>query len=137
MPLQLLICLFAGALIAPSLAPLNIPFLALIPPAALYLCSQSRSPKQAAWLGWSFGLGCFGTGVSWVFVSISEHSATPLPVAIAITALFVMGLATLFALQNYLWLKCFGARLLPLSFIGIWVIFEWLRSWFLTGFPWL
>ncbi len=137
MPLQLLICLFAGALIAPSLAPLNIPFLALIPPAALYLCSQNRSPKQAAWLGWLFGVGFFGTGVSWVFVSISEHSATPLPVAIAITSLFVMGLATLFALQNYLWLKCFGARLLPLSFIGIWVVFEWLRSWFLTGFPWL
>lgn len=137
MPLQLLICLFAGALIAPSLAPFDIPYLALLPPALLYLCSRNKTPKQAAWLGWAFGLGFFGSGVSWVFVSISEHSATPLPIAVALTALFVMALALLFALQNGFWRKLFSARLLPLSFIGTWILFEWLRSWLFTGFPWL
>lgn len=137
MPLQLLLCLFAGAIIAPSLAPFNIPYLAILPPAILYLCSHNKSPKQAAWLGWSFGIGFFGTGVSWVFVSISEHSPTPLPIAVVMTALFVLALAALFAIQNALWRKLFSARVLPLSFIGIWVLFEWLRSWLFTGFPWL
>ncbi len=137
MPLQLFLCLFAGALIAPSLAPFNLPYLALIPPGILYLCSYNKSPKQAFWLGWLFGAGFFGAGVSWVFVSISEHSATPLPIAVILTALFVIGLGLLFAVQNALWIKCFGVRLLPLSFLGIWVLFEWIRSWLFTGFPWL
>lgn len=137
MPLQLLLCLFAGALIAPSLAPFQIPYLAIVPPAILYLFSFNKPPKQAFWLGWLFGTGFFGAGVSWVFVSISEHSATPLPTAILLTALFVIGLGLLFAVQNFLWLKYFGARLLPLSFIGIWVLLEWIRSWLFTGFPWL
>lgn len=137
MPLQLLLVLLAGALIAPSLAPFNTPYLALLPPAILYLCSRKRSIKQSSWLGYIFGLGFFGTGASWVFVSIHEHSHTPLPIAITLTVLFVAGLALLFALQQYLWKKLFSARLQALSFIGCWVLFEWLRSWLFTGFPWL
>jgi len=137
MPLQLLIVLFAGALIAPSLAPYNVPYLALLPPAILYLCTRNRSLKQSTWLGYVFGLGFFGSGVSWVFVSIHEHSQTPLAIAIALTTLFVAGLALLFALQLYLWKKFASARLQALSFIGCWVLFEWLRSWLFTGFPWL
>ncbi|WP_415904514.1 apolipoprotein N-acyltransferase [Neptuniibacter sp. QD48_55] len=137
MPLQLLLVLLAGALIAPSLAPFNTPYLALLPPAILYLCSRNRSVKQSSWLGYIFGLGFFGTGASWVFVSIHEHSHTPLPIAVTLTALFVAGLALLFALQQFVWKKLFSARFQALSFIGCWVLFEWLRSWLFTGFPWL
>ena len=137
MPLQFIICLIAGALIAPSLAPFNIPYLALIPPAILYLSSYKKNNKQSALLGWSFGLGFFGSGVSWVFVSISEHSQTPLPIAIGLTTLFVAALALLFSMQLYLWKKLFSAKFLSASFIGLWLLFEWLRSWLFTGFPWL
>ncbi len=137
MPLQLIICLIAGALIAPSLAPFDQKYLILLIPALIYLCSYKKTPKQSALLGWAFGLGFFGTGVSWVFVSINEHSQTPLPIAITLTILFVAGLALLFSLQLYLWKKLFTARLLAVSFAGVWVLFEWLRSWLFTGFPWL
>lgn len=137
MPLQFIICLIAGALIAPSLAPFEIPYLVLLPPALLYLSTYKKSPKQSAVLGWSFGLGFFGSGVSWVFVSISEHSQTPTSFAIGLTTLFVAALALLFSLQLYSWKKFFNARLAAVSFIGIWIIFEWLRSWLFTGFPWL
>lgn len=137
MPLQLIICLIAGALIAPSMAPFDQKYLIILPPVLLYLCTYNKTAKQSALLGWTFGLGFFGTGVSWVFVSINEHSQTPLPIAIALTALFVAGLALLFSLQLYLWKKLFSARLLTASFAGIWVMFEWLRSWLFTGFPWL
>lgn len=137
MPLQLIIVLIAGALIAPALAPFSIPYLVLLPPLLLFLASNKSTPKQAAWLGWVFGLGFFGSGVSWVFVSISEHSPTPAPIAAAMTGLFVAGLALLFSLQLYLWRKFFSARVIALGFIGLWVLFEWLRSWLFTGFPWL
>lgn len=137
MPLQFIICLIAGALIAPSLAPFDAPYLGLIPPLALYLCSFKKDKKKSALLGWAFGFGFFGSGVSWVFVSISEHSQTPVAVAAVLTALFVAALALLFSLQLYLWKRFFAARLQSVSFIGLWVIFEWLRSWLFTGFPWL
>lgn len=137
LPLQFIITLIAGALIAPSFAPFNIPYLVVLPPALLFLCTYSKTPKQAAWLGWGFGLSFFGSGVSWVFVSMHEHSATPVAIAVALTALFVAALALLFTLQMWLWRKWFSARWVALSFIGLWILFEWLRSWFLTGFPWL
>ena len=137
MPLQFILCLIAGALIAPSLAPFDIPYLALAPPALLYLLSYQKNTTQSALLGWAFGLGFFGSGVSWVFVSISEHSQTPLPLAVGLTTLFVAALALLFSGQLYLWKKLFSARLPVLSFIGLWILFEWVRSWLFTGFPWL
>ena len=136
-PLQLIACLLAGALITPALAPFNVSGLALLPPALLYLLSRQQPTNKAPWLGWFFGLGFFGSGVSWVFVSISEHSQTPLLIAIALTALFVMALALLFSLQLYLWKRFFSGSIAWLSFIGIWLLFEWLRSWLFTGFPWL
>ncbi|WP_286236780.1 apolipoprotein N-acyltransferase [Neptuniibacter halophilus] len=132
-----LTALLAGALIAPAMAPFEVPYLALLPPALLYLCCTHRSVTQSGWLGYLFGLGFFGSGVSWVYVSISEHSQTPLPIAVILTLLFVAGLALLFALQLYLWSKLFSARLRALGFIGLWIVFEWLRSWLFTGFPWL
>ena len=137
MPLQLLVVLLAGASIAPSLAPFSVPYFVFIAPALLYLCSANKTVKQASWLGYLFGIGFFGSGVSWVFVSISEHSQTPLPVAVALTGLFVAGLAILFLLQLFIWKKLFSGRWQLLSFIGIWIVFEWLRSWLFTGFPWL
>lgn len=136
-PLNLLFCILAGALIAPALAPFELYFLALLPPALLYLLSRSETPRRNLLQGWCFGLGFFGSGVSWVFVSIYEHSQTPLALALLMTALFVMLLATLFSLQLYLWKRFFAQHYIWLSFAGIWLLFEWLRSWLFTGFPWL
>lgn len=133
-----LLALLAGALITAALAPFELWPLAWLSPAALYLLLRNRSSKAGGWLGWSYGLGVFGAGVSWVFVSISEHSATPLPIALLLTGLFVAGLATLFALQGWLFCRFLDRnRYSWLAFAGLWWLFEWLRSWLLTGFPWL
>lgn len=137
MLMRTLLALIAGALIAPSLAPFSIPLLAIAPPALLYIVSHNLSGRRAAWIGWCFGLGFFGSGVSWVFVSIYEHSQTPLAIAVVLTTLFVAALALLFSLQLYLWRRFFSARLIAVSFVGLWLLFEWGRSWLFTGFPWL
>lgn len=129
----------AGALVTLSLAPYDL-WPAGIVSCALYcalLCTCS--PKQALWRGWLYGLGLFGSGVSWVYVSIHVYGYAPVPLAVALTALFCAGLALLHAL--FAWCYVRWIRPLPggmlLGFPVLWVLFEWLRSWLLTGFPWL
>ncbi|WP_020409694.1 apolipoprotein N-acyltransferase [Hahella ganghwensis] len=100
--------------------------------------------RQSLLQGWSFGLGFFGVGVSWVYVSIHDHGGASAPLAVALTALFVAAIALFPALQFALTARLISSskgaqsqigRLLIL--ISVWVLFEWVRSWLLTGFPWL
>jgi apolipoprotein N-acyltransferase len=86
-----------------------------------------------------YGVGFYGVGVSWVFVSIHEHGAASTLLAALLGTLFVLALALFFLLQGYVYLR--WCRSLPfglsLGFATAWVAREWLLTWFLTGFPWL
>src|SRR5512145_939607 len=97
------------------------------------------SPRRAFAIGWWFGLGFFLTGVSWVYVSLHNFGAMPMPLAALATLLFCAFLA-LFpsaaaygaaALKAQSWVKL--ALLLP----ALWTLTEWTRGWIFTGFPWL
>jgi apolipoprotein N-acyltransferase len=129
----------AGALVTLSLAPFDL-WPAGILSCALYAYLLSTcGTRQALWRGWLYGLGMFGSGVSWVYVSIHVHGHAGIPLAIGLTALFCAGLALLQAL--FAWCYVRFVRPLPggmlAGFPALWVLFEWLRSWLLTGFPWL
>lgn len=129
----------AGALLTLSLAPFGI-WPAAIAGCALYAYLLAGcTARQALFRGWLFGLGLFGSGASWVYVSIHVYGAAPPILAGSLTLLFCAGLALLHALQA--WLYVHFVRPLPggmlLGFAALWVLFEWLRSWLLTGFPWL
>jgi apolipoprotein N-acyltransferase len=128
-----------GALVTASLAPFSLWPLALASLLALIFLLESLNPAQAARRGWFYGLGLFGTGTSWVYVSIHVYGNASVSLALFLVTLFSAGLA-LFTLIIF-W--CY-ARFLQhrpygklLGFPGIWVLGEWFRSWFLTGFPWL
>jgi len=129
----------AGALVTLSLAPFN------IWPAGILSCVFyayllcTCTPRQGLWRGWLYGLGMFGSGVSWVYVSIHVHGHASIPLAAALTVLFCAALALLHAL--FAWLYVRFVRPLPggmlVGFPALWVLFEWLREWLFTGFPWL
>ena len=129
----------AGALITLSLAPFNLWPTGILS-CALYsylLCTCTSA--QAVWRGWLFGLGLFGSGISWVYVSIHVHGNASVPLAITLTVLFCAALALLHALFAWCYVKL--VRPLPGGMLGgfpaLWVLFEWSRDWLLTGFPWL
>ena len=128
-----------GAIIPFSMAPYHIWPIALV---GLFLVANSlknTTPKQAILLALAAGIGLFGAGVNWVFVAITQFGSSSFVLATLLTALFVVGLAIVFALPFYVYGRWLSRTLSgqTLGFSALWVLGEWLRSWLFTGFPWL
>jgi apolipoprotein N-acyltransferase len=131
--------LVSGALVPLAFAPFHLAFVAPLSLATLFLLWLDARPGRAAWRGWLYGLALFGFGVSWVHESF-QFSQVALPLAILLTALFVVYLAAFPALLGYLLARfSSGSRWVRvvILFPAAWVLTEWLRGWFLTGFTWL
>ena len=131
----------SGAILPLGLAPFRWWPCGLLSPAFLLGLNLYRpiSPLKGALLGLWYGLGLFGIGVSWVFVSIHEFGMTPVPLALLITVGFVLVLSLFTSFQNYCfirWNSTLPSHSALLLFPAWWVIFEWLRSWVFSGFPW-
>lgn len=128
--------LLSGASLTFAFAPFNawpVTFMAL----ALAITQLYRIPNRGFAAGWLFGLGWFGAGISWVHVSIAEFGGLPLIASVGIMALLSAYLALFPALAFYCTKRWFTPALWPLALPALWFISEWLRSWLLTGFPWL
>ncbi len=136
--LSIPLALASGVMTTLAFAPFNFWPAALISPAILYLISEQLSAKKTALMFWLFGFGLFGSGVSWVYVSIHTYGGTHPLLAALMTLMFAAGLALFFALQGWLYARLFNAEKFKMAgFCGIWLVFEWIRSWVFTGFPWL
>ena len=129
-----------GAIAVLGFAPFQFYF---IPPAALagllLIGLRCRTLKSAAAVGFAFGAGLFLTGVSWVYVSLHVYGGMEMPVAALFTLLFCLiqacypALACV-ALQR---IRASMPVTLMVVFPALWAVSEWLRSWMLSGFPWL
>ena len=135
-----LAALSAGATLVLAFAPFFLWPAAIVAPAILFLLIREQRPGRAFRLGWCFGVGQFGAGVSWVYESFTLFGGIVAPAAFGITALFVMGLA--FYPAGAAWLTARvargGGRAAWMSaFVAAWVLIEMLRAWLFGGFPWL
>ena len=129
-----------GALTVLGFAPFYFYFLPPLTVATLfYLWLHAGSRRAAFMIGFMFGLGLFGVGVSWVYVSMHDFGMMPMPIAVFATALFCALLALFPALAGWVqaWLKGAAAMRLLLAMPVSFALFEWVRGWIFTGFPWL
>jgi apolipoprotein N-acyltransferase len=130
----------AGAALALAFAPVSWVPLAFLCPAVLFLLWQDAAPRRAAWRGFLFTGGTFLAGTYWLYHSIHLVGGAPLWIAaflmlglVAIMGCYTAGLGYVVAR----WGAASGARRWLLLLPAGWVLVEWFRGWFLSGFPWL
>ncbi|MEM7099202.1 MAG: apolipoprotein N-acyltransferase [Pseudomonadota bacterium] len=132
-----------GVLYCLAFAPFNYWPLGLLSTCGFfYLLIDSSRPVLVAWL---FGVGKYGLGASWVYVSINVYGQAPPPLAFSLVALFVFGMALFCLPMGWVVAKVkdrfSAAESCDIWVLGsaaiTWVLMDWLLTWFLTGFPWL
>jgi apolipoprotein N-acyltransferase len=135
-----IIVLLAGVLGVTAYAPLGWYPVAYLSLAVLFNAWLGDNPRQALRHGALYGLGYFGAGVSWVYVSVHTYGHVTLLPAALVTAALVIYLCLFPALLGYClkrWLPASAPLQLLVAFAAGWILFEWLRGWLFTGFPWL
>lgn len=138
--LQYLKIFFAGFLLPLGFAPFHRPELAILGLAYLFAKILNSTPKRSLILGFIFGVGYFGLGVSWVIISIHDYGQLNYTLSALITLVFISYLAIYPALCVYFFKILQFKNSIFLSIIlfsAMWCLSEYIRANFLTGFPWL
>ena len=129
-------CLAAGAALPLAFAPFGLYPVAFASLAALFLAwRRCATPRRAFLLGWLFGLGSFGAGISWVYESFGFANVAG-PLAFALTVGLVAGLALYPAVLGWIVVRVAPAgdapRLLAV-YPAAWTLWEWIRGGRLPG----
>ncbi|MBR1648887.1 MAG: apolipoprotein N-acyltransferase [Alphaproteobacteria bacterium] len=128
---------FSGLLLVFALPPCYQVWLTVIAFGCLIILLQNASDyKKAFFVGYWFGFGFFSFGLSWIanaLVLDLIHFGWLIPIAVLASGAFFGVFVGIPAMLTHFF-KNDTAKIL--AFSAFWGIFEWLRSFFLTGFPW-
>ena len=138
--IRILLALGAGVLNALAFAPFNWWPLGLASFAVLFSVWLFSSPRLGFWSGLAFGLGQFGLGVSWMYVSLNTYGGMP-PVMAGFSIFLVIAMLSLYpafcGLLQSLVRNWHPTVRVAIIMPCLWILFEWLRLHLFTGFPFL
>nr|WP_240901827.1 apolipoprotein N-acyltransferase [Wenzhouxiangella sp. XN24] len=123
-----------------AFAPWDYWALAFVSPAVLFLSWRAASARRAAVRGFLFGFAAFLVGTWWTFISVHDFGQAPAVLAAFLTVALAAIMGGYYALLGAVavrWLPPSGALRWLVALPAAWILVEWLRGWFLSGFPWL
>ena len=129
-----------GAALSLAFAPFGLWPLAILCPAWLFFAWQGIVPRRAAVIGFWFHAGTFLAGTYWLYHSVHTIGGAPIWLAIVLMFALVAIMGAYLALMGYVqarWLPTSGVLRWCVGLPALWVLVEWWRGWFLSGFPWL
>jgi len=130
----------AGGVLTLSFSPFDICWLAFVALAIFKLSlSTELSIKRAVLRGFLFGCVFFGSGVSWVFVSMVVGDQSGLFIPILMTLFYCSFWALFPAIFAYIFINLRTNSYFDwVVFSCAWIFIEYIRGeWILRGFPWL
>ena len=136
--------LLLGLLSATGFEPLHLwPLALLAVGAAIMLFARAGNWRQAAWLGWLFGLAHFTLGNNWMAAAFTYQANMPAflgwfaaPLVSLLLAVFpALAAGAARAILSIRANKGAGFAF-ALVFAASWIVSEWLRSWVLSGYAW-
>lgn len=138
-----------GAIGACGFQPLRLWPLTLLALAVLIeLVARAQRTKDAALIGWMFGVGHFTVGNNWIATAFTYQANMPHWlgwIAVFLLSLYLAVFPMLGVLAAWLLTRRFEPRHRPpawpspwlgLLLVPCWIVSEWLRSWVFTGFAW-
>jgi apolipoprotein N-acyltransferase len=127
----------AGALSVLGFAPFGFYPIPVVALAVLFVFwTDAATPAVAARSGFAFGLGLFGAGVGWIYVSLHDFGDMTIWLSVFVTLIFTSFLALFPAIAGYVQARAtFANRQLVMPVV--WVLIEMLRGKIFSGFPWL
>jgi apolipoprotein N-acyltransferase len=128
-----------GALLMLSFEPVGWYPLAPVLMLPILFAFHQLEPRQAARLGFAFGAGLFLTGTYWLYVSIHVFGQAPLILALLLMIGLVIIMAFYYAATGWLIARFSGGNNVRFLIVApaAWVFIEWVRGWFMSGFPWM
>lgn len=135
-----LLTLLCGALVTLSLAPFGIWPLGIVATCLLRALLEDQPRRVVLWRSWLFGVGLFGSGTSWIYVSIQQHGHASVLLAGFLVTIFCLFMAFAFNFTAGVIYSLTHTRMPQVN----WLLFpayialsEWFKTWVGTGFPWL
>ncbi|WP_119327986.1 apolipoprotein N-acyltransferase [Cysteiniphilum halobium] len=133
------LALITGVMLTLSFSPIGLSIFAFISLILLMqILQRQQHMRRCLWLGFCYGIGFFGSSISWIYVSIHAFSQS-IFLGVTLTIVFILFLSLFFLIFGYAYAKLkdhhFFYRILLLPVV--WLILELLRTHLFTGFPWV